>query len=87
MVRAATGTVTTKINEIYHGSSFSAESPTEVRFVTACFGPRPFMVAELGSVKCKFDTRYREVELHGDEWGSSRTIRLKLARCWVWRSW
>ncbi len=32
---AATGTVTTKINEIRHGSSFSAESPTEVRFVTA----------------------------------------------------
>ena len=32
--RAATGTVTTKVNEIRHGPSFSAESPTEVRFVT-----------------------------------------------------
>ena len=39
-VRAATSTVTTKINEIRHGSSFSAESPTEVRFVTAYFGPK-----------------------------------------------
>ncbi len=32
-------TVTTKINEMLHGSSFSAQSPTEVRFVTADFGP------------------------------------------------
>ncbi len=38
-IRAATCTVTTKINEIRHGSSFSAESPTEVRLVTAYFGP------------------------------------------------
>ena len=38
ILRAATST-TTKINEIRHGSSFSAESPTEVRFVTAYFGP------------------------------------------------
>ena len=34
ILRAATGTVTTKVNEIRHGPSFSAESPTEVRFVT-----------------------------------------------------
>ena len=39
-VRAATSTVTTKINEIRHGSSFSAESPTEVRFVTAYLARR-----------------------------------------------
>ncbi len=39
-LRAATSTVTTKINEIRHGSSFSAESPTEVRFVKAEFGPK-----------------------------------------------
>ncbi len=39
IIRAATGTVTTKINGIRHRSSFSAESPTEVRFVTAYVGP------------------------------------------------
>jgi hypothetical protein len=39
-LRAATGTVTTSISEIRHGSSFSAESPTAVGFVTAYFGPR-----------------------------------------------
>ncbi len=38
-VRAATGTGTTKINEIRHGSSLSAKSQTEVRFVAASFGP------------------------------------------------
>ena len=32
--------VATKINEIRHGSAFSAESLTEVRFVTAYFGPK-----------------------------------------------
>ncbi len=39
-LRAATGTATTTINEIRNGSSFSAESPTEVRLVTAYSGPK-----------------------------------------------
>ncbi len=38
-LRAAAGTATTKIDEIRNGSSCSAESPTEFRFVTAYFGP------------------------------------------------
>ena len=40
LIRAATSTVTTKINEIRHGSPFSAESPTEVRFVTVILALR-----------------------------------------------
>ncbi len=60
-VMAATGTVTTKINEIRHGSPFSAESPTEVRFVTAYVGPsgpnRPCQSGHLSVIWTKTATR------------------------------
>ncbi len=60
-IMADAATPTTKVTEIRHGSSFSAESPTKVRVVTAYFGPkgqnRPRQAGSLSVIRHETITR------------------------------